>query len=167
MKNKQFNEEVFRIAAETIEALALMFLTPEEDAPVICGPAETSFVDFDGPFSGLLVVSASQCLLVELAANMLGEEDSTRCTVDQQYDALKELTNVICGNLLPILAGTKAIFRVGTPVITGPDLPLPDTETQILIGQTNLFVDQGNFQVRLYVDEKAPVVADLSPAVPS
>ena len=160
MKNKQFDEEVFRVAAETIEALALMFLIPEEDAPEIPGPTEAAFVDFDGPFGGFLAVSVSQCLLLDLAANMLGEEDSSLCGIEQQYDALKELTNVICGNLLPALAGTEAVFNVGTPVVTGDDLAPPDIQRRTLIGESRLFLDEGVVQVCLYVDERAAVAGE-------
>ncbi len=155
MKNKPFDEDIFRVAAETVEVLALMFLIPEEDSHEESGPTIAANVDFMGPSAGSLAVSISQDLLPELAANMLGEEQASKCSTEQQHDALKELTNVICGNLLPILGGERAIFNVGTPQLVTADPNTVDNQNQICAGQATLFLDQGILRVDLYVDEKS------------
>ena len=38
-------------------------------------------------------------------------------TGDQVQDALKEVINVICGNILPALAGAEAVFNISAPDI--------------------------------------------------
>lgn len=157
MINKAFDEEVFRVAAETIEALALMFLLPEEEAAGDSGPRRAASVGFDGPFEGSVVVSISECLLPELAGNMLGQEDSIQSSAGQQEDALKELTNVICGNILPVIGGREPVFHVGTPIIVEEGQAGEVFDGQALTGKANMFLDEGTIQVFLYADETACV----------
>ncbi|MEE2995434.1 MAG: chemotaxis protein CheX [Gemmatimonadota bacterium] len=38
-----------------------------------------------------------------------------------QRDALGEITNVLCGNMLPLLSNTKAEFHLQTPTIISDD----------------------------------------------
>ncbi len=106
--------------AATFENLAMLFpesvLTPEQKAePLDVGVS----VDFRGPLTGRLVLRASQCVLPAIAANMLGEEESRQ--IPLQRDALGELANVICGNILPIVAGADAVFHLAAPVVHAED----------------------------------------------
>ena len=55
--------------------------------------------------------------LAELTANMVGAEDPSDVPPEQQTDGLKELVNVICGNLLPVLAGAEVVFDVHAPIL--------------------------------------------------
>jgi hypothetical protein len=89
-------------------------------------------VEFEGPFSGKLLVKLCGGLLPLIAANMLGEEDVPSKSL--QYDALGEIANVICGNMLPGIAGSKDIFRVRAPKMDeSVDLP-PVAEVQVGLG---------------------------------
>jgi len=49
---------------------------------------------------------------------MLGDEYA--CTVEAQHDALGELGNVICGNVLPAVAGAAATFSLQPPRLVDP-----------------------------------------------
>ena len=82
-------------------------------------------MSFCGPFGGEVVVAVSADLLSAIAANMLGDEQ--RVSPAQELDALGEVANVVCGNLLPAIAGEQAAFRIGAPeVAAGPGLPWAD-----------------------------------------
>ena len=51
-----------------------------------------------------------------------------------QYDALGEIANVICGNMLPCIAGSKEFFYVSAPkMVESIDLP-PVAEIQVGLG---------------------------------
>ena len=104
------------ITNDTLERLAFLFAFPDEDrsqdGPE---PAVTGRVEFSGLFCGSLVVRVSTSIIPELAANMLGLEDDAEISVEAQQDAFKELTNVICGNLLPAIAGDQVEFTIGAP----------------------------------------------------
>jgi len=100
--------------ASTFEELAFLFLEPEcteeqADVPLDAVVA----VNFHGPVRGRLTLRASSVLLPAIAANMLGEEQAK--FVPLQRDALGEMANVVCGNLLPRVAGAEAVFRLDAP----------------------------------------------------
>ncbi|MDD2237994.1 MAG: chemotaxis protein CheX, partial [Kiritimatiellae bacterium] len=73
-------------------------------------------IEFSGPFSGRLSLVASPSFCSLLAANVLGMEPA-ELTVEHAEDALRELVNVICGELLVALAGKAVIFDLSAPVL--------------------------------------------------
>ena len=115
--NKQFDDILQSVAEETFESLAFLLPMPEPDDPIDCLNA-TVIVGFSGPFDGELILTLPQAVLVELTANMLGLDEESDIPVETQQDALKELANVVCGNVLPGIAGTTAVFNVAAPLLT-------------------------------------------------
>jgi CheY-specific phosphatase CheX len=129
-----------------------MSLVPQDEAPAPGPlPMRAAAIAFDGPFSGELVVRASAELLPHLAANMLGLDEPSAASADQQEDALKELANVICGNLLPALAGREPVFRVGVPRTLTADEPAPGQQP----AAARLFLDVGRVELALSVNQPA------------
>ncbi len=112
---KQILEKALSTAAAlTFEELGFILPSPDltttqRQAP---GRAVVS-VEFHGPLQGKLWVALYGNILSLLTANMLGED--TIPSEQQQQDALQEICNVICGNMLPKIAGTEAVFQIGTP----------------------------------------------------
>jgi hypothetical protein len=152
MNNRLLDDTLYDVGAETLGALALMSLVPEDEAPATGPlPLRAAAVAFSGPFSGELVVRASAEMLPHLAANMLGLEEPSAASTDHQEDALKELANVICGNLLPAMAGTEPVFRVGVPRVLAVDESAagPPSAT------ARLFLDVGRVELALAVNEPA------------
>uniref|UniRef100_A0A7C4MR39 Chemotaxis phosphatase CheX-like domain-containing protein n=1 Tax=Desulfatirhabdium butyrativorans TaxID=340467 RepID=A0A7C4MR39_9BACT len=111
------NATLMEVASEMLESLAFMFSTP--DTTDFDPPESDAFrivtVEFDGPFSGALVLMAAEETLPELTASMLGVEE-TEISSEQKEDALKETLNVVCGNLLPRIAGKEAVFDIARPI---------------------------------------------------
>ena len=106
-----------------------------------------------------MMVSTS--IVPELASNMLGLDMADGpASPGQQEDALKELMNVICGNLLPEIAGCEAIFNVGAPEISGKS-SLPETYGHHdLVAGASLNLDAGEAKLVLFVSsEKAMAIA--------
>jgi hypothetical protein len=106
------------VTGETLEKLAFLFASPLE------GPAKADWpelqavrVAFTGPFCGRLDLGLSAAVLAELAANMLGADDGAQLSADERCDALKELANIVCGNLLPAIGGIAAEFNIEAPRI--------------------------------------------------
>jgi chemotaxis protein CheY-P-specific phosphatase CheC len=111
------NNILYQVAEETLENLAFIFSFGDEEEPQNDSEQMDALrVFFSGEFSGELVMRMSKEVLPELAANMLGldEEDIAR---EDQLDAASETLNVICGNLLPAIAGRQAIFNITSPEI--------------------------------------------------
>jgi len=155
MKN-QLRTKIYNAAVLTFEEMGFMFPVTENEAePPAGAPEATVCVQFNGPFSGGLVIKAYGGLLAALAANMLGESDTP--SEQQQLDALGEVANVICGNLLPSVAGTTEVFDLGTPSRAA--------EIEFAGGwasstDVHIALDQGSADVLFYIDGEVPALKE-------
>lgn len=114
--------------------------------------AAQAVVAFEGPLHGSLALVLHGDLLPSLAANMLGTDDVPAESLQQ--DALGELANVICGNVLPRIGGPAATFRLARPRVTNVvGNPHPGE-----VARAHVRVDDGSLDVRLYVDSPPEVV---------
>jgi CheY-specific phosphatase CheX len=133
----------------TFEELALLFPETELSAEQAAAPLDVAVsVEFRGPLTGRLVVRASQSILPAIAANMLGAEESRQLPL--QRDALGEIGNVICGHVLPLIAGADKIFNLSAPlVVDSASLPQRDAdqpEARVQVG-----VEDGRAEAILYL----------------
>ena len=141
-------------STSTFESLALLFA----DVPPSAGQAGSPLthavsVSFVGPSTGALVVAVSDDVAVALAANMLGlGPDAVRADPALQRDALGELANVVCGNVLPLVAGRGAVFHLAAPAACA--VSAPDAPGAPLYAET-LGVDAGRAVLALHVDDPA------------
>ena len=149
--NRQLDEILQRVAEETFEALAFLLPMPEPDEPFENCPTATGTVSFHGPFNGKLVVTLPEAVLEELTGNMLGLDDGADVPVDSQQDALKELANVVCGNILPEIAGTTAIFNVDAPELIDASAP-GSGDGLSTAATTRFFLDSGPASVELLTE---------------
>lgn len=154
----QINKILRSVAAETLEGLAFVFALPAESIDEIdYDSLIVANVTFVGVFSGTLIAIVSREILPGLAGNMLGVESEDAVSLDQQQDALKELLNVICGNLLPALAGDREIFHISVPGIIDRDEIASNTQGLALSGAARLELDEGYVNLFLYSQDKIPV----------
>ncbi len=142
-------EQLLRQATvSTFEDLAFLF--PEEECVVSEDEAPLDAVvavEFHGPMRGRLVIRASSSLLPAIASNMMGEDESQH--MPMQRDALGEIANVVCGNLLPMLAGSDAVFRLDAPQWRADAAEARDGDAPI--AQVCFGVEDGRAQAELYV----------------
>lgn len=137
-----------RTTAETFEHLALILADEELSSEQASAPLDMSVsVEFRGPQVGRLVLSASARILPDIAANMLGGEQSRSAVL--QRDALGELANVICGNVLPQLAGVGAVFRLAAPKVHASELP-SSRDGDAPVARVALGVEDGRVEASLY-----------------
>jgi CheY-specific phosphatase CheX len=145
--NRDLNPGLRKAAMEVFEELA--FLLPSYELDDICPPFHLgAAVEFQGPISGSLVIDMYGNVIPILAANMLAQEDPP--SDFEQRDALKELTNVICGNLLPYLAGKEAVYTIRAPLIR----EVPDASGAIKgepAAQFRIGVEQGQAFLQLFL----------------
>lgn len=147
--NSMLNHKLVEVTADTLERLAYIFTFPAEEAPVIDDRnQEVVRVDFSGPFGGGIELSLPSSALGELAVNMLGAEDGEELSLEQQRDALKELINVVCGNLLPVLAGHAEEFNLRPPYMVGSESPAWNDPA----GVGYLMLENGACRVRMRTD---------------
>ena len=157
MMRAKLEEAMSRVTIDTLEKLAFIFAFRDEGEEGQPGDAMVGgSVSFTGPFSGTLVLTMSIEVLQELAGNMLGLDDDEETTQDNQSDALKETMNVICGNLLPAIAGNEVIFDIGVPGVlpAGQEIKkgagIPDGLE--LSAKVNLDLDEGQCGLFLFLD---------------
>ena len=134
--------------AATFEDLA--FLVPdvelsEEQASAVL-ETEAS-VEFRGPLNGRLLLRASASVLSLLAENMTGDADGRSEAL--QHDALGELANVIAGNVLPIVAGAKAEFFLGSPRVVR--LTDSNADDRAAKARVTFGVEDGHIEALLFV----------------
>ncbi len=151
--NSLYEENLARVLGEVFEGLAFMFSFPlEEGEDLHSSPATTARVSFSGDWSGHMMLRMSDDLLPPLAANMLGlSEDDAGVDLSQQQDALRELVNVLCGAVLPDIAGAEAVFDLSAPEIAAGSADAADGPN--LAGVARLAVDDGYAEVALYVED--------------
>ena len=142
-------QSLSRATTATFEELALLFpetdLTPEQAA----APLDVAVsVEFRGHARGRLVLRASSVVLPEITANMLGGDASRQQPL--QRDALGELCNVICGNVLPAIAGAEVVFHLAAPLVReGGALISRDDDAPV--ARVELGIEQGRVEALLYI----------------
>lgn len=103
--------ELMNSTVMTFEDMGFFFAMPElEDKHREAEFEGASEVNFSGP---RLTVSLYGRMMGVLAANMMGEDETP--PVKEQRDALGEVTNVICGNILHKVGGSREIFYISAP----------------------------------------------------
>lgn len=152
------------VIEETFASLAFMFPVEPDPAAALQDPLtlQRAVVEFSGPFHGLLRLSVSPEMLEPLGANMLGLEDAVGPTTEQKQDAFKELLNVLCGNLLPVIASPREVFNVHEPRL----LAIDDDQTAAGLtesGTVDVDLDSGHVRLVLLVENQS-TTAVTSPA---
>ena len=118
------------VFAEILEQLAFMFAEPPEGevSPPTSAALARASMGFKGPFEGKMEIVVPRDMCEELAANVLGLEPDDEMVQRAPFDALKELLNVTCGNVLTTIAGDEPVFDLTIPEVeeldpsTWPDM---------------------------------------------
>jgi len=150
--NQATEEMLSQSAEDVLAALAFAFVMPGEEEPV-CDKIAKVFIRFSGPFSGTLYVTVPCEIVPQLAQNMLGLEDG-ECTESMQHDALRELLNVICGNLLPRLAGPEPVFDLSTPDVSIEDCSVEQDQKDDPDVKVRLPLEEGWIEIALVTDRE-------------
>lgn len=142
-------QSLSRATIATFEELALLFpeveLSDEQRSATFDAAVS---VDFRGPLSGRLVVRASSAVLPIITANMMGEDQAQYQPL--QRDALGEIANVICGNVLPLIAGAEVVFNLAAPIVHfGGEIPRRDGDEPS--ARMEVGVENGRAEVSLYL----------------
>jgi hypothetical protein len=152
---------LFQAATSTFESLALLFPEPcSTDGAEFLPLAAAFSVTYHGPGTGRVVVGVTAGVLPALAENMLG----SAAAPDQQLqrDALGELVNVVTGNVLPMVHGAAAVFRLDAPAAVADEpFKARDGETQVAF--TRLQMDEGEALLAMF-NAADLVAADASHA---
>jgi len=105
-----------RVLTDVMEQMAFVFADPAEadELPAQLDDAVAVSLSFRGAASGSLELVTSASVCRELAVNLSGDDEAGD---DPRLgrQALMELTNVICGQLLTAVAGPEPVFDLDPP----------------------------------------------------
>lgn len=108
-------QKLAEVVRDVLETMAFAFVAPEMAEDVPEARILRAEVAFRAPLGGVTSLAMPVPTLSELAGSMLAVPDGESCTEQQQRDALGEMTNVICGNVLALVAGPDAVFDLSPP----------------------------------------------------
>lgn len=126
-------EAITRIFTDVLEKMAFMFGEPA-DLEDIEDPDEALYeasMRFDGESAGEIRLFVPESLCTELAANVLGIENDDEKALRIGQDALKELLNTLCGQILTAMAGEAPVFDLSVPEVSEADhIAWSDSQTR-------------------------------------
>lgn len=148
---KELKNIIHKIVVRIFEETGYIFIDEESiEKYKSTRPASSIGVDFNGKFSGCLMISIyGDNFLSTLASNMLGEELNP--SEEQKIDAFGEIANLICGNMLPDITNTKEIFYIGSPkkIVNNEDF----SDDKKLVAEIDIGFENGFVKTKLYVDK--------------
>lgn len=105
--------------SEALEKMAFLMVMPFDEQPQVPDSTISAQIEYTGPISGRIRIIAGTEFAASLAENM-GALDEL--SADQKADAVKELVNVTCGLVLPMIAGSPSdVFDLTVPHLTQSD----------------------------------------------
>jgi len=150
--NDENNELLLRVCCDVFENLSFMF-----GETIDLDEAETdsdSFLKVSMSFKGDKIGSVDMIVPVEISAslayNILGIDEDEELPPDSPIDALRELLNTICGQLMTALFGDQPVF----------DLSVPETKT-ISLEEWNELVESEEYLALNIEDEPVLIKAKV------
>ncbi len=114
---ESLEQAVVEAAILVFETAAFMSIWPATESDGELAPPDVAArMGFRGPRTGTLTLRVASSMLPVLADNMLGESDADDAR-EKGQDALRELLNMICGNVLTAWQGEETIFDLSPPEI--------------------------------------------------
>ena len=143
-------DAVGEAATMTFEQLGFILTLGRIDAiPEDAGEKHAMKVAFRGHIDGVLEVRLFGSSLDALSSNILASEDGAGAGA--KTEVLAEFTNIVCGNMLPMIAGPEAVFDVGAPVPLDPASSSPvDEGPETVVVRMELEEGYAEFRVRTW-----------------
>ena len=123
--SERLEQAIMEATLHVFETSTYMNVLPrsESGSEPLTEPDIAAKMIFRGPMNGTLTMRVASELLGELVSNMLGELGDNESVEEKGQDALKEIANMICGNMLTLWAGEQPVFKLSPPniVVQEPD----------------------------------------------
>lgn len=147
----QIEKFLIESTVKTLEDLCFMYQEPElkdaqENLPLEAA-AEVKYRSDD--FTGKLLIETRGGLFSAIAANILSiDNPSTK----QKKDALGEIANIICGNVVPSLDEGGKEYRIAPPKSLNKDDLLKEEWREEPVAAITLNFNDGRADIKLFVD---------------
>ena len=135
----------------TFENICFMFVEPDlEDTQKNLALDAAAEVKFRGNYSGKLIVESRGGLYLAIAINMLSNNHPSS---QQKKDALGEIANIICGNVVPALGRRKELgYKIESPIFLGKSELLKEEKNKPL-AEVTLNFNEGRADIKFFVDD--------------
>jgi len=124
--------------SEVIEELALVVVEEPETRPEF-SPDTVAWIEVTGSITGQIIVRCRRELGILLASNLLGIDPEDAQAQEKASDAIGEMLNVICGNLITNFFGAEKTFNVSIPRVADIE-SAPENNTNWAMQETFFFL---------------------------
>ena len=147
----QIEKVLIESTVRTLEDLCFMYQEPElkdaqENLPLEAA-AEVKYRSDD--FTGKLLIETRGRLFSAIATNILSNDDPI---AQQKKDALGEIANIICGNIVPSLGGGGREYKIESPIFLNKDELLKEEKLGKPLAEITLNFNDGRVDIKLFVD---------------
>ena len=148
---KQIENVLKEATIITLEDLCFIYQVPElkdaqENLPLEAA-AEVKYRSDD--FTGKLLIETRGGLFSAIAINMLSNDNPSE---QQKKDALGEIANIICGNIVPSLGRGGREYKIESPISLKKDDLLKEKKQGKPLVEITLNFNQGRADVKFFVD---------------
>ena len=149
MKTKIEND-LKEATINTFEDICFMYAVPElKDIQKTLTLEAAAEVKYRGDFTGKLIIEARGGLFSAIAANILSTDLPSS---QQKRDALGEIANIICGNVVPSLGGVGRGYKIEPPRPLNKDDLLKEEGQGKPLAEVTLNFNQGRADIKFFVD---------------
>ncbi len=103
------------VISSILEESAFVFLSVADPPPPFEEEILEASLPFSGPGAGTLVITATTSFAANLAANLLGTDESDPSNAEHASDAFGEIVNIIGGEFVNALFGDDVSCHLGVP----------------------------------------------------
>jgi CheY-specific phosphatase CheX len=114
------NTTIDEVFLDVVEKLAFMFGDPCDTSEVADaeGVWSRASIRFHGDVSGVVSLAVPDELCLEIAENILGMDmGDVEDELEVGRDSLKEMLNVVCGHVVPVLQGEGTDVALDVPLL--------------------------------------------------
>ena len=147
---KQIENVLRESTIKTFEDICFIYQVPElkDDQKNLVLEAAAE-VKFRGIFTGKLMIETRGGLFLAIASNMLSNEVPS---IQQKKDALGEVANIICGNVVPSLGRSEPEYKIESPICLNTDDLLKEDKQEKPLAEVTLNFNQGRADIKLFVN---------------
>jgi len=104
---------------------------------------------YRGNINGKLLIETRGGLLSTIAANMLSNDNPS---VQQKKDALGEIANIICGNVVISLGRSASGYKINSPRFLNKEELLREEGKGFLVAEVTLNFNEGRADIKFFAE---------------
>lgn len=129
---------IIEATCRVFETAAFLNVYPLEPGAELPPPEQGATMTFKGDVSGRLSMRVAISVLDAVVENLLDEQADPEVQAMRRGDVLKEMLNMLCGNLLTECFGSDPVFDLSPPELIGDQTPPAPTSDDVLCVAMNI-----------------------------